>query len=189
MTSVRPPGLFSVEGYRRLQLCRDELRALRQRLDQSLPDLVSDIAQTIGLDVEVAVRSGASARPGWRERTLTRSGMSPRGLPGVGRWHLVGVPRLSRCGEEEERGLTPGEVEVVDGAVQILTVHAAKGLEWDVVAVGGLCADAFPAKPKASDHWLKGMGVLPFPLRGDAIGLSSVRAGGGDRRPRCADRR
>ena len=76
--------------------------------------------------------------------------------------------------EEEERGLTPGEVEVVDGAVQILTVHAAKGLEWDVVAVGGLCADAFPAKPKASDHWLKGMGVLPFPLRGDAVGLPAL---------------
>src|SRR5262249_59457145 len=77
--------------------------------------------------------------------------------------------------EEEERGLTPGDVEVVDGAVQILTVHAAKGLEWDVVAVAGLCADAFPAKPKASDHWLKGMGVLPFPLRGDAVGLPRLK--------------
>ena len=30
--------------------------------------------------------------------------------------------------------------------MQILTVHAAKGLEWDVVAVAGLSADAFPAR-------------------------------------------
>ena len=86
--------------------------------------------------------------------------------------------------EEEERGLTPGDVEVVDGAVQILTVHAAKGLEWDVVAVAGLVEDAFPAKPKASDHWLKGMGVLPFPLRGDADGLPRLDLAHGRRRAR-----
>ncbi len=167
-----PPGLFSVEGYRRLQLCRDELRALRQRLDQSLPDLVSDIAQTIGLDVEVAVHSGASAAAGLARAHLDAIGdVAARFAQESEGGTLSAFLAYLAAAEEEERGLTPGEVEVVDGAVQILTVHAAKGLEWDVVAVAGLCADAFPAKPKASDHWLKGMGVLPFPLRGDAIGL------------------
>jgi DNA helicase-2/ATP-dependent DNA helicase PcrA len=53
-------------------------------------------------------------------------------------------------------------------------VHAAKGLEWDVVAVGGFCDDAFPSKPKASDHWLKGVGVLPFPMRGDSAELPTL---------------
>ena len=28
--------------------------------------------------------------------------------------------------------------------MQILTAHAAKGLEWDVVAVAGLTPDVFP---------------------------------------------
>jgi DNA helicase-2/ATP-dependent DNA helicase PcrA len=172
-------------------LFRDELRALRDRLDQSLPDLVADVAQTIGLDVEVAVR-GNGAAGGAREAGgagLARGA----GAAGLARAHLDAIGDVAArfaseseggtlsaflayltAAEEEERGLTPGDVEVVRGAVQILTVHSAKGLEWDVVAVGGLCADAFPGRPKASDHWLKGMGVLPFPLRGDSSGLPAL---------------
>ncbi len=73
--------------------------------------------------------------------------------------------------ETEERGLTPGEVEVAEGAVQLLTAHAAKGLEWDVVAVAGLTAQVWPAPAERADHYLQGLGVLPFPLRGDAEGL------------------
>ena len=190
LDDLGPPDRYSAEGYRRLILVRDELRALRDRLDQSLPDLVADVAQTIGLDVEVAVR-GANGR-GNGANGSNGNGRNGNGQ-GLARAHLDAIGDVAArfaseaeggtmsaflaylaAAEEEERGLTPGEVEVVEGAVQILTVHSAKGLEWDVVAVGGLCADAFPGRPKASDHWLKGMGVLPFPLRGDASGLPAL---------------
>src|SRR5690606_20175898 len=73
--------------------------------------------------------------------------------------------------EDEERGLPPGEVEVVEGAVQILTATARKGLEWDVVAVAGLSRAVWPGRGRTTDHYLSGPGVLPFPLRGDADGL------------------
>jgi DNA helicase-2/ATP-dependent DNA helicase PcrA len=171
-----PSGGFSSEGYRRLTLCRDELRALRQRLDQSLPDLVADVAQTIGLDVEVAVKAGVQGTAGLARAHLDAIGdVAARFAQEAEGGTLSAFLAYLAAAEEEERGLTPGDVEVVDGAVQILTVHAAKGLEWDVVSVAGLCADAFPARPKASDHWLKGMGVLPFPLRGDAVGLPRLK--------------
>jgi DNA helicase II / ATP-dependent DNA helicase PcrA len=160
---------YSVEGHRRFAALAEELRELRSRLDQPLPDLVADVERTIGLDVEVAVRPGDA---------------------GLARGHLDAIgdiaarfaiesegPTLSAflaflaAAEAEERGLTAGQVEVVDGAVQVLTAHAAKGLEWDVVAVAGLTAGVFPGRTNSSDHWLRGLGTLPFPLRGDLTGL------------------
>ena len=70
-----------------------------------------------------------------------------------------------RDAEERERGLEPGEVAVNPEAVQLLTGHSAKGLEWDVVAVPGMTTDQFPAKTDTSDSWVKDPGAVPADLR------------------------
>ena len=63
----------------------------------------------------------------------------------------------------------PPPPEVNHEAVQLLTVHASKGLEWDVVFVPGLNAGAFPSS--RDSRWSSGSAALPWPLRGDRADL------------------
>ncbi|MFE9205690.1 ATP-dependent helicase [Micromonospora sp. NPDC007230] len=183
LADLGPAQAYSAEGYARLRSYGMELALLRYRLDQSLPELIADIERTIGLDVEVAVRAG---RDGTGDAGLARGHLDALGdvaarfsgeTPGA---TLAGFLAYLAAAEDEERGLTPGEVEVVEGAVQILTAHAAKGLEWDVVAVAGLTRGVWPGPVRNSDHWLGGLGVLPFPLRGDADGLPELGLAGAE---------
>ncbi|RKR88464.1 DNA helicase-2/ATP-dependent DNA helicase PcrA [Micromonospora pisi] len=175
LADLGPAQAYSAEGYVRLRAYGLELGLLRHRLDQSLPDLVADVERTIGLEVEVAVRAGTDGRGG--DAGLARGHLDALGDVAARfsgdstNASLPGFLAFLAAAEEEERGLAPGELEVVEGAVQIVTAHAAKGLEWDVVAVAGLTRGVWPGPVRNSDHYLFGLGVLPFPLRGDADGL------------------
>jgi DNA helicase II / ATP-dependent DNA helicase PcrA len=175
LADLGPAQAYSAEGYVRLRAYGLELGLLRHRLDQSLPDLVADVERTIGLEVEVAVRAGTDGRGG--DAGLARGHLDALGDVAARfsgdsfNASLAGFLAFLAAAEEEERGLAPGELEVMEGAVQIVTAHAAKGLEWDVVAVAGLTRGVWPGPVRNSDHYLLGLGVLPFPLRGDADGL------------------
>jgi DNA helicase II / ATP-dependent DNA helicase PcrA len=166
---------YSTQGYQRFAAMRDELRWLRRGLDQPLPDLVAEVERTIGLGVEVATRPGDAG--------LARAHLDAFGEAAAqfsaddNRATLTAFLAFLSAAESEERGLPSGEVAVREGAVQILTVHAAKGLEWDVVAVAGLAGGIFPGPARASDHYLGGLGTLPFPLRGDRAGLPMLDLG------------
>ncbi|MCW2622266.1 MAG: putative helicase, partial [Frankiales bacterium] len=174
-----PDDPLSPEGRRRFELLRDELRALRRRLDQSLPDLVSDVERTLGLDVEVSARPGV-ASPAAARADLDAFADAAAGFAGdvaadgTGEAVLGAFLAFLDAAEDEENGLDAGAASGAD-TVTLMTVHAAKGLEWPVVAVPGLAAGAgstvFPARPRVSTSWIGNPRLLPFPLRGDRSDL------------------
>ncbi|HSI93248.1 MAG TPA: ATP-dependent helicase, partial [Jiangellaceae bacterium] len=164
-------GWFSTAGRRRLAALAAELRSLRLRAGQPLPELVHDVERTLGLDVEVAARADPTGRANLARlldvaAEFAAAAESPT---------LAAFLAYLDAAEAAERGLRPGEVEVSGDRVQVLTVHGAKGLEWDAVFVTGLVDQLFPAGHAEDRAWLGDPGELPYPLRGDADGLPVLR--------------
>ncbi|MEO6504055.1 MAG: UvrD-helicase domain-containing protein [Jatrophihabitantaceae bacterium] len=181
---------YSAEGYRRLTDCAFVLRRLRRRLDLPLPDLVAEIERALGLDVEVASRPGAEhAGRANLDRFIDEAARFASDRAAAGVSAFLGYLRAA---EDEEYGLKPATLEVLPDRVQVLTVHGAKGLEWDVVAVAGLVTDGFPDAAKNHD-WASTPALLPSPLRGDAGDLPVLDFAGcqhhGDAEARIAEHR
>ena len=85
--------------------------------------------------------------------------------------------------DDEEKGLALGTVEPDPNAVQLMTMHAAKGLEWDHV----LCLVCAVLRHRWADPNLWQMSAnaaLPWPLRGDREYLPSILESRGDYRLR-----
>lgn len=182
ITDPGPADCYSVAGYQRISALAGELSALRGHLGHSLPDLVAEVRRVLGLDCEV--RAAAAARgvvagawggtehldafadvvAGYAEQASTSTDATAMGL-------LAYLDVAAMV----ENGLPPAPLAVARDRVQVLTVHAAKGLEWQVVAVAHLSAGTFPSTASKSS-WLTDAAELPPLLRGDraAVGEPGI---------------
>ena len=169
---------YSPDGYRRLATLSAELRRLRQRLGGPLPELVAEVEHVTGVGVEVAARADR-ARVGRAhlDRFLDEAA---RFAADADEASLGAFLAFVDAAEIEENGLEAGEAVVAPERIQVLTVHGAKGLEWDLVAVPGLVEKVFPAEPKAVD-WTRTRQLLPAPLRGDRADLPHLEVTAADR--------
>jgi DNA helicase II / ATP-dependent DNA helicase PcrA len=176
-----PAGSYSAAGYQRITALAAELAALRGHLDHSLPDLVAEVRRVLGVDCEVRAAAGqpwagaehldafADVVTGYAERTRAATDGSAWSSAAS----VTGLLAYLDVAEAVENGLAPAPSTVARDRVQILTVHSAKGLEWQVVAVAHLSGGIFPSTASRSS-WLTDAAELPPLLRGDRASAGSL---------------
>jgi DNA helicase-2/ATP-dependent DNA helicase PcrA len=185
-TSWDGKGISEV-GLSRLRGLQQAIRRLRSLSALPLADLVGEAERALGLDIEVLAREGYTPAAA-RAHLDAFADVAATFTVSADRPNLGGFLAWLAAALKEERGLDKGYIEASSDAVQILTVHAAKGLEWDAVAVPGLVEGSFPALSSAASRsdgeqwrmsppkqrgWIGGLsdGGIPYALRGDRAGL------------------
>ena len=156
-------GPFTAEGRAALADFDAVVAAVRDRLDQGPAHVLSVAENALGLDVEVRVRAKLGKGEGRQQLdTLARRAADFASNPDASVQAFLDYLHVARG---VERGLAQ-EIVPQDGRVQILTVHSAKGLEWDIVAVPHVVKGRFP-KDKAPSNWVRNSWEIPSHLRGD----------------------
>ena len=158
------------------------IRRVREALALPLPDLVALAEQALGLDIEIAARvddpMGHRALDSFQATALAYATDTDTPTP-------TGFLEWLDAAEEHEDAMSAPEVDPTPGAVQLLTVHAAKGLEWDAVAVPGMDEQVFPSYTSSVKEdlrvvetgWMGSTSTFPFPLRADADDLPPFTVG------------
>ena len=194
---------FSPAALERLRAFAEQMRVLRAGLSEDLGTLLYEIERTMLLDIELAVRPGTDplgsrANLDAFHEVAAAYGMSaPRinamiyagsdgvsaeeGDPGARRFllssggvsYVMGFLAWLERADDEEKGLELGSIDPDPNAVQLMTMHASKGLEWDRVFLPGLCGTVGGAQ--TPNLWQVTANVaLPWPLRGDSEYLPSI---------------
>ena len=197
LDSLPPQGWVGDEGEHLSDVARGRLAGLAATVQRMrgltflpLGDLVLEAEKALGLDIEVLSRPEYT--PAAARAHLDAFGdVAAQFSMSADRPTLGGFLDWVKAAIDEERGLDRGYADATPDAVQVMTVHAAKGLEWDVVAVPALVESTFPAhnlhSPSFKDGqwrlsepkdkgWLAGLkdGGLPYELRGDRDGLPEL---------------
>ena len=154
---------FSEIGLLRLRDAGERLRRLRMRLGLPLPELVRLVEQELRLDLETVANErlgvGGGNLRAFRDELESFMRIDDRAtVASLLSW-------IDRARDAES--LAPASIDPEPGAVQLLTVHASKGLEWDAVAIPRLVVDEFPGRSRAGSGWVR-VGAMPAEFRGDA---------------------
>ncbi|THG36280.1 ATP-dependent helicase [Glaciibacter flavus] len=157
---------FSDLGLERMRAAGARLAFLRSRVGLALPDFVRLVEQELRLDIEVAANEHADRGPAnlyaFHDEVANFVAADDRGTLGS---FLGWIERAEKIDD-----LGPRSDASERGVVQLLTVHGAKGLEWDLVSVPSLTEGSLPSESREGGGWV-GFGRLPYEFRGDSVEL------------------
>lgn len=160
---------FSPLGLERLRAAARQLAFFRSRAGLALPDLVRLVEQELLLDIEVVANEssglGAANLYAFRDELAGFLASDEQSTLGAFLGWLARAERNDTMGPRSE--------DAERGTVQLLTIHGAKGLEWEVVAVPRMSADELPAASREGNGWVR-FGQLPYEFRGDARELPEL---------------
>ncbi|MFC7373811.1 MULTISPECIES: ATP-dependent helicase [unclassified Brachybacterium] len=188
---------LTATGRARLEQVQQLLREMRRLLPLPLPDLVTAAVRVLEVDLALQERDPASGALADLEALRDHAAAFDRTAPRGGLGAYLDLLEIS---EDEEAGLAvnaaPEHAQAAasegdDGAepVEIVTMHSAKGLEWDLVAVAGLTEGSVPSydlrRAKVDEAgrvrvpangWLDKLASasVPTALRGDADTLPEL---------------
>ncbi|MGL5825944.1 MAG: ATP-dependent helicase [Nocardioides sp.] len=163
---------FSTEARQRFALLSAELRRLRAHVGEPLIELVGRIIDACGIDVELASSVSGAARA--RRDNLDLFVKAVADFQAVdGDVSLPALLAYLSAEDEMGTGLDVATPSAAD-SVKLLTVHRAKGLEFDAVFLPGVCEQKFP-NTRGRSQWTTTPAVLPIALRGDSADLPALR--------------
>lgn len=156
---------LSAQARSRVVACGRILRDLRMYAKDPPVDLIGRVLQVTGLAAQAMV--GDADHVAERGRALQEfSDLAARFDDIDGAVSLTAF--LARLADAQAYDASPTFEPVTDsGAVRLMTVHKAKGLEAPHVFVTGLAEGTFPSS-KSRDRWNNHAQVVPWRLRDDA---------------------
>ena len=156
------PGRYSPDALRRLTEFADEIRDLRRHIGEPMTELISRIGRVTGLDVECTLAAEAEQQQyAWSAfLDLAADFTDFDGTSSLGAF-------LGRLRDAERFDVElPLDLAVLGNAVQLMTIHKAKGLEFPHVFVPSVARSAFPGAPARSE-WPTSAASVPWALRAD----------------------
>lgn len=166
LEALADPGPLAYHGDARNRFAAftAELGQLRRHAGDAVTELVQRVIAVLGLAVELEALSVGGSAP---LDTFVQAVADYTDIDADA--SLSGLLAYLDAEREYGTGLEQAVVSASD-SVKVLTVHKAKGLEWDAVFVPGLAMDVFPTD-RVTGNWLRSASTLPYPLRGDADAL------------------
>ncbi len=159
---------YSAAARERFGVLAAELAELRRHATEPVLDLCRRVIDTLGVEAEVAVSAPE------RSAQLARFLAAVAAYVDVdGQSSLSGL--LAYLDAEVDHGVgLELDVPRASAAVQLLTIHKAKGLEWDVVFLPALVKDVFPSD-RVTTNWVTMAQYLPATLRGDRASVPQLQ--------------